>query len=155
MQPLNWILLTVILLEVCWLEVFRVLGISKDAAEGWKAISIVRESSLTPSVDYLTYIHYGGCYFLIVTATLIVLAAVLLVWWSWNLVARWTFVPGALGTGNFLLLLDSLLLLLVVAVMVAWSAASLGCCRSCSPGSCVAYRGQRILLLELRDDILS
>ena len=51
MQPLNWIFLTVILLEVCWLEVFRVLGISKDAAEGWKAISIVREAHSSPGVD--------------------------------------------------------------------------------------------------------
>ena len=33
-QPLNWILLTIILLKVCCFKVLRVLSISKDAAEG-------------------------------------------------------------------------------------------------------------------------
>ena len=48
---MNMILLSVILLEVGWFEILRVLCISKDVAEDCIAISVVGEASLAPSVD--------------------------------------------------------------------------------------------------------
>ena len=107
MQPLNWILLTVILLEVCWLEVFWVLGIGKSAAEGWEVINVVGEAPLTSCIDDLSSVDSRGGYFFIVVTMTIVLAAVWLV--PWSLVARRAFSPGELGTDDLLLLLDSLL----------------------------------------------
>ena len=56
-QPLNWILLTIILLVICWFEVFGVLGIGKGAAKGWIAVSVVGEASLTSCVDDLPSIN--------------------------------------------------------------------------------------------------
>ena len=114
MQPLNWILLTVILLEVCWLEVFRVLDIGKSAAEGWEAINVVGEAPLTSCIDDLSSVDSRGGYFFIVVTTTIVLAAVWLV--PWSLVACGSFAPGALGAGDLLLHLDTLLLLLTTVV---------------------------------------
>ena len=52
---------------------------------------------------------------------------VLLVFWSWSLVARWALATGALCANDFLLLLGSLLLLLLVAMVAAWGAAGLRC----------------------------
>ena len=109
------------LLEVCWLEVVRVLSISKGAAKGWEAISIVGEAPLTYCVDDFLSVDSRGGYFLVVVTTAVVLAAVWLV--PWSLIAHGSFTPEMLGAGNLLLLLDSLLLLL--STVAARGAASL------------------------------
>ena len=111
---MNWILLTVILLEVCWYEFFGILGVSKGAAEGWKAINIVGEASLTSCIDDLPSINSIGGYFLIIVTTTVVLVTILLV--PWSLVACGSFAPRALGAGDLLLHLDTLLLLLTMVV---------------------------------------
>ena len=118
---MNWILLTIILLVICWFEVFGVLGIGKGAAKGWIAVSVVGEASLTSCVDDLPSINSRIGYFLVVVTTAIVLAAVWLV--PWSLIAHGSFTPEMLGAGNLLLLLDSLLLLL--STVAARGAASL------------------------------
>ena len=127
---MNWILLTIILLVICWFEVFGVLGIGKGAAKGWIAVSVVGEASLTSCVDDLPSINSRIGYFLVVVTTAMVLTTIWLV--PWSLIACRSFDPRALGAGDLLLFLGSLLLLLRAAV-AAWSVAGLRGCRRCSP----------------------
>ena len=79
-----------------------------------------------PCVHDFLGIDSRSRHFFIVTAMVIVLTMVLLVLGSWSLIACSVLAPGTLCAGNFLLLLDSLLLLL--AMVAAWGAASLRRC---------------------------
>ena len=59
------VLLTVVLLDVRWLEILWVLGIVKDAVEGWKAIGIICKLCSASCVDDVPCVHYGIGYFLL------------------------------------------------------------------------------------------
>ena len=116
-------MLTVILLDVSRLEVFWVHDVVESAAKGWKSVGIICKMRLASCVDDLPRVHPGiGYFFMVVSAAVV---AVLLV--PWSLISCGLSTPRTLVAGNFLLLLDSLVLLLLT-VMASRSATCLWCC---------------------------
>ena len=106
------ILLTVILLDVSRLEVFWVHDVVESAAKGWKPVGIICKMRLASCVDDLPRVHPGiGYFFMVVSAAVV---AVLLV--PWSLISCGLSTPRMLAASNFLVLLDSLVLLLTVRV---------------------------------------
>ena len=51
--------------------------------------------------------------------TVIILAMILLVLRPWGVIAHWAFSPRALGAGNLLLFMGSLLLMLTLATLAS------------------------------------
>ena len=99
----------------------------KGRHEARSSSALEARRPLMPCVDDLSSINSRSGYFFIVVATTIVLVAIWLV--PWNLVARGSFTPGALGTSDLLFLLGPLLLLLLLLATVATrGAASLRSC---------------------------
>ena len=102
-------MLTVVLLDVHWLEILRVLDIVKNSAEGLEAIGIVYKLRSASCIDNVSCVHYGIGYFLPVVPTVVVVA----IWLRpRSLVCQWLATPGSMVTCNFLILLVSLILLL-------------------------------------------
>ena len=101
-------MLTVVLLDVRWLEILRVLDIVEDSAEGLEAIRIVCKLRSASCNDDVSCVHYGVGYFLPVVP-----AVVVPTWLrSKSLVCRWLATPGAMKACDFQVLLVSLILLL-------------------------------------------
>ena len=64
-------MLTIVLLDVCWLEILRVLDVVKDSAEGLEATGVIRKLRSASCVDDVPCVHYGIGYFLPVVATVV------------------------------------------------------------------------------------
>ena len=67
-------MLIIILLDVCGFEIFWVLDIVKDAAEGWEAIGVVCKLRSTSCVDDVPCVHYGISNFFPVVPAVVVVA---------------------------------------------------------------------------------
>ena len=117
-------MLTVVLSDVRWLEILRVLGIVEDSTEGLEVIRIVHKLRSTSCVDDVPCIHYEIGYLLPIVPAVVVVA----IW----LRPRGLVCPGSMVTCNFLILLVSLILLLqlLLSVMASRSATCLryDCC---------------------------
>ena len=144
-------MLTVVLLDVHWLEILRVLYVVEDSAEGLEAIRIVCKLRSASCVDYVPCIHYGIGYFLLVVSAIVVA--------TWlrprGLVCRWLATPGVMDACDFLILLVSLILLLQLLLTVMASEGTAyfryDCCGGPRPGA--MKRRQRVLSLELFNNI--
>ena len=97
-------MLTVVLLDVRWLEIIWVLDVVENTAEGWEAIEIVCEMRSASCIDDIPSIHYGIGYFFSVIVVVRLRPRGLACWWS--------ATPGAMMACDFLILLVSLILLL-------------------------------------------
>ena len=146
-------MLTVILLDVRWLEILRVLDVVKNSAEGFEAFGIVYKLIFASCVDDVPCVHYGIGYFLPVVAA--VVAAIQLR--PRSLVCWWLGAPGTMDACDFLIFLVSLILLfqLLLTVMASGGTACLRyyCCGR--PGSGAMKRGQGVLPLELFHSMVS
>ena len=102
------VLLTVVLLDVHWLEILRVLYVVEDSAEGLEAIGVVCKLRSVSCVDDVPCVHYGISNFFPVVPAVVVAA--------WlrprSLVCRWLATPGAMKACDFLVLLVPLILLI-------------------------------------------
>ena len=86
-------MLTVVLLDVRWLEILWVLDIVKDSAEGLEAIGIICKLQSASYIDDVSCVHYGMGYFLPVVAA--VVAAIQLR--PRSLVCWWLTTPGVMN----------------------------------------------------------
>ena len=111
------VLLTVILLDVCWLEILWVLDVVEDSAKGGEAIGVVRKLWSTSCVDDILCIHDGVGYLFPIMPTVVVA-----VWLRpRSLVCLRLVTPGAMTARSFLILLISLVLLLLLLLMLVAS----------------------------------
>ena len=125
------VFLTVVLLDVCWLEIIWVLNVVEDSAEGGEAIGVVRKLCSVPCDDDISCIHDGIGYLFPVVPTVVVA-----VWLRprslicLQLATRW-----AMTARSFLILLISLVLLLMLLLTLVASGGTAclryDCC--CSP----------------------
>ena len=99
-------------MDVGGFEILWVLDVVEDAAEGWKPIRVICKTHLASCVDDLPCVHPGVSYFLMVVSAAVV--KILLV--PWSLISCGLSTPRMLAASNFLVLLDSLVLLLTVRV---------------------------------------
>ena len=65
-------MLTVVLLDVRWLEVLRVLDVIEDSAEGLEAIGVVCKLRSASCVDDVPCVQYRIGYFFPVVGTVVV-----------------------------------------------------------------------------------
>ena len=119
-------MVTVVLLDVRWLEVLRVLDVVESLAQGLEAVGIVRKLCSASCVDDIPCIHDGvGYLFPIVPVVVVVVVAIWLR--PRSLVCWWLATPGLMVACDFLILLVSLILLLqlLLAIMASGSTACL------------------------------
>ena len=124
-------MLTVILMDVRWLEILRVLDVVKSPAQCLEAIRVVRKLCSASCIDDIPCIHDGIGYLFPVVPAVIVVAVWLrprgLVYW-------WLATPGAMAARGFLILLVSLVLLLLLLLTLVASGATAclryNCCSS-------------------------
>ena len=110
-------MLTVILLDVCWLEILWILNVVEDSAEGGEAIGVVRKLCSASCVDDIPCVYDGIGYLFPVVPTVVVA-----VWLRpRGLVYWWLAVPGAMAARGFLILLISLVLLLLLLLTLVAS----------------------------------
>ena len=109
-------MLTIVLLDVCRLEILWVLDVVEDSAEGGKAIGVVLKLCSTSCVDDIPCAHDGiGYLFPVVPAVIVVWLRLRgLVYW-------WLAAPGAMAAHGFLILLISLVLLLLLLLTLVAS----------------------------------
>ena len=112
-------MLTVVLLNVGRFEILWVLDAVQDTAEGWEPVGTICKMCLAFCVDDLLRVLLRIGYFMVVVVAVV---AVLLK--PWSLVSCGLSTPRTLAASNFLLLLDSLVLLLLT-VMASRSATCL------------------------------
>ena len=78
-------MLTIVLLDVCRLEILWVLDVVEDSAEGLEAIGVVCKLRSASCIDDVLCVQYGISYFL-----LVVCAVVVATWLGpKSLVCRW------------------------------------------------------------------
>ena len=129
------VLLTIVLLDVHWLEILWVFDVIEDSAEGLEAIGIVYKLRSASCVDDVPCIHYGIGDFFPVVPTVVVA--------TWlrprGLVYRWLATPGLMKACDFLVLLVPLILLLqlLLTMMASRSTACLryDCCGGPRPSA--------------------
>jgi hypothetical protein len=111
-------LLTIILLDVCRLEILWVLDVVEDSAKGGEAIGVVHKLCSTSCVDDIPCVHDGiGYLFPVVPVDIVIV-----VWLRLrDLVYWWLAAPGAMAARGFLILLISLVLLLLLLLMLVAS----------------------------------
>ena len=109
-------MLTVVLLDVCRLEILWVLDIVEDTAEGGETIGVVCKLCSTSCVDDVPCVHNGIGYLFPVVPTVVVV-----VWLrARSLICLWLGTSGAMTTRSFLILLvSSVLLFLLLLTLVA------------------------------------
>ena len=110
-------LLTVVLLDVCRLEILWVLDVVENTAEGGEMIGVVCKLGSASCVDDVPCVHDGiGYFFPTVPAV-----AVVVVWLRPRGLVYWRLAtPGAMAARDFLILLiSSVLLLLLLLMLVA------------------------------------
>ena len=79
-------MLTVVLLDVRWLEILRVLSVVRNSAEGLEAIGIICKLRSVSCVDDVLCVYYGIGYLFPVVPVVIVVA----IWLRpRGLVCRW------------------------------------------------------------------
>ena len=79
-------MLTIVLLNVRWLEILRVLDVVEDATEGREAVGIVCKLRSASCVDDVPCVHYRIGYFFPVVPAVVVVA----IWLRpRGLVCRW------------------------------------------------------------------
>ena len=111
------VLLTVVLLDVCRLEILRVLDVVVSLAQGLEAVGVVRKLRSASCVDDVPCVHDGiGYFFPVVPAV-----AVVVVWLRPRGLVFWRLAtPGAMAAHDFLILLiSSVLLLQLLLTLVA------------------------------------
>src|SRR6185503_3468392 len=112
------VLLTVVLLDVCGLEILWVLAVVESPAQGLEAVGVVCKLSSAYCVDDVPCVHDGIGYLIPVVPAVIVVAVWLrprgLVYW-------WLATPGAMAARGFLILLISLVLLLLLLLTLVAS----------------------------------
>ena len=121
------VLLTVILLDVCWLEILWVLNVVEDSTEGGEAIGVVRKLWYASCVDDILCVHDRIGYLFPVVPTVVVVVRLRprgLDFW-------WLATPVAVAARNFLISLV-LLLMLLLALVASGGTACLryDCCSS-------------------------
>ena len=108
-------MLTVVLLDVCWLEILWVLDVLEDTTEGGETIGVVCKLCSASCVDDVPCVHNGISYLFPVVPTVVVVA----VWLrARSLICLWLATFGAMTTRSFLILLVSLVLLLLLLLTV-------------------------------------
>ena len=117
MLPLSRVLLTVVLLDVCRLEILWVLDVVEDTAEGGETIGVVCKLCSASCVDDVPCVHDGIGYLFPVVPTVVVVAGSLR---ARSLICLWLAISRAMTTRSFLILLVSLVLLfLLLLTLVA------------------------------------
>ena len=95
-------MLTVVLLDVCWLEILWVLNVVENSAEGGEAIGVVRKLWYASCLDDILCVHDRIGYLFPVVPTVVVV-----VWLRpRGLVYWWLATPGAMVARDFLDPLD-------------------------------------------------
>ena len=95
-------MLTVILLDVCRLEILWVLDVVEDTAEGGQTIGVVCKLCSASCDDDVPCVHDGIGYLFPVVPAVIIVA----IWLRpRGLVCRWLATPGAMDARDFLILL--------------------------------------------------
>ena len=111
-------MLTVVLVDVCRLEILWVLDVVEDTAEGGETIGVVCKLCSTSCVDDVPCVHDGIGYLFPVVPAVIVVAVWLrpkgLVYW-------WLATPGAMAARGILILLIYLVLLLLLLLTLVAS----------------------------------
>ena len=64
-------MLTVVLLDICWLEILWVFNVVEDSAEGGEVIGVVRKLCSASCVDDILCIHDGVGYLFPVVPTVV------------------------------------------------------------------------------------
>ena len=134
MLPLSRVLLTVVLLDVCRLEILWVLDVVEDTAEGGETIGVVCKLCSASCVDDVPCVHDGIGYLFPVVPTVVVV--VVAVWLrARSLICLWLATSGAMTTRSFLILLVSsvLLLRLLLTLVASGGTACLRYCCCSSP----------------------
>ena len=110
-------MLTVVLLDVCRLEILWVLDVVEDTAEGGETIGVVCKLCSPSCVDDVPCVHDGIGYLFPVVPTVVVVA----VWLrARSLICLWLATSRAMTTRSFLILLvSSVLLFLLLLMLVA------------------------------------
>ena len=131
MLPLSRVLLTVVLLDVCRLEILCVLDIVEDTAEGREMIRVVCKLCSVSCVDDVPCIHDRIGYLFPIVPTVVVVA----VWLrARSLICLWLATSGAVTTRSFLILyVSSIPLFLLLLTLVA--SGGTACLRYCCCGS--------------------
>ena len=110
-------MLTVVLLDVCRLEILWVLDVVEDSAEGREPIGVVRKLCSASGIDDIPGIHDGVGYLFPVMPTVVVA-----VWLRpRSLVCLRFATPGVMTARSFLILLISLVLLLLLLLTLVAS----------------------------------
>ena len=119
-------MLTVVLLDVCWLEILWVLNVVEDSAEGGEAIGVIRKLCSASCVDDIPCVHDRIGYLFPVVPTVVVAMRLrpsgLDYWWLATL--------GAVAARNFLIFLISLVLVLLLLLTLVVSEVTV-CLRYC------------------------
>ena len=125
-------MLTVVLLDVCRLEILWVLDVVEDTAEGRETIGVVCKLCSASCIDDVPCVHNGIGYFFPIVPTVVVVVAVWLR--ARSLICLWLATSRAMTTRSFLILLVSsvLLFLLLLTVVASRGTACLRyyCCSS-------------------------
>ena len=111
-------MLTIVLLDVCRLEILRVLDVVESPAQGLETVEIVRKLCSASCVNDISCVDDGIGYLFPVVPAVIVVAVWLrprgLVYW-------WLATPGVMAARSFLILLISLVLLLLLLLTLVAS----------------------------------
>ena len=110
-------MLTVVLLDVCRLEILWVLDVDEDTADGGEMIGVVCKLCSMSCIDDVSCVHNGIGYFFPIVPTVVVVA----VWLrARSLICLWLATSGAMTTCSFLIVLvSSVLLFLLLLMLVA------------------------------------
>ena len=121
-----------VLLDVCRLEILRVLDVVESLAQGLETVGVVSKLRSVSSIDDVPCIHNGIGYFFPVVPTVVVVVAVWLR--ARSLICLWLATSGTMTTCSFLILLvSSVLLFLLLLTLVA--SGGTACLRYCYCGS--------------------
>ena len=120
-------MLTVVLLDVCRLEILWVLDVVEDTVEGGETIGVVCKLCSASCIDDVPCVHNGIGYFFPIVPTVVVVA----VWLrARSLICLWLATSGAMTTYSFLILLVSLVLLFLLLLTLVASGGT-ACLRYC------------------------